>query len=125
MSQSVTLGKHEKWRATLNVVSQNVNMPPRIAATEQKLAAAQRLVATRKALGLSQQDFAAAMGVGRTAYTNWESAERSIDPHAVARLWEVYGVTLDWIFRGDMSGLRHSLAVRLQPLSSASSRGGA
>lgn len=124
MSLNVTPYKRKKWRASQNVVSQTVNVTQRIAATAQNQAIARRLIATRNALDLTQAQFAEAMGTERTTLANWENRWRTPDVLAIVRLHEPFGVTLDWIFRGDMSGLRHSLAVKLQHLLSASSQAG-
>lgn len=83
-----------------------------------------RLRATREALGLTQEQLAQSIGVQRTAYRNWEIGERMPDPLAMTRLAERYGATLDWIYRGVIAGMAHSLAIKIEPLSSKSSRTG-
>lgn len=92
--------------------------------TETLQEVAQRLRATRAALGLTQEQLAAEIGVTRTAYTNWEGGSALPDVLAMSRLAERFGATLDWIYRGDMSGLRLSLATRLQEPRLVSSQAG-
>jgi transcriptional regulator with XRE-family HTH domain len=89
------------------------------------LVVGRRLRATRVALSLTQEQLAAEIGVSRTALANWELGSALPDVLAMGRLSDRYGATLDWIYRGDMSGLRLSLANRLQGPSLGSSSLGA
>lgn len=126
MSLNVTYGKRKMWRDHQAVVSHIVGMPPDRDTADQMREIGRRLQATRQALGLKQEDLASSIGVNRTTYTNWETGKRLPDPLAIGRLATRYGTTMDWIYLGDMSGLHHSLAVKIEPLMSASSRiGGA
>ena len=72
----------------------------------------ERLVATRKAIGLRQSEFADRAGIGRNTYNQWEKGKRPQLDYALI-LCDVYGLTLDWIYRGDPQGLPHGLAQRL------------
>lgn len=76
-------------------------------------AIAKRLVATRHAFRLNQGDFAQRANIAHNTYNQYEHAKKrpSID-NAIA-LCEAYDLTLDWIYRGDPSGLKYSLAAQL------------
>ncbi|MBC7906902.1 MAG: helix-turn-helix transcriptional regulator [Rhodospirillaceae bacterium] len=75
-----------------------------------------RLRLTRKALGLSQDDLADSINVGRTTYTMWEGGQRLADVLAISRMADRYGVSLDWVYRGNMAGLPHVIARRIEEL---------
>ncbi|CAA7621116.1 helix-turn-helix domain-containing protein [Magnetospirillum sp. UT-4] len=124
MSPIVTSGNTKKWRAPQDGVSQFVSMPQDMDKPDAMRVIGQRLRATREALGLTQEQLALSIGVTRTAYTNWERGDRMPDPLAVVRLADRYGVTLDWIYRGQLGGMPHSLATKIEPLLSRSSQAG-
>lgn len=75
-----------------------------------------RLVRTRTALGLSQSEFAAGANLAVNTYNQYESGKNRPSIDNAILLCEVYGLTLDWIYRGDPSGLKYSLAVALRDL---------
>lgn len=66
-----------------------------------------RLVETREALGLDQQTFGLEAGLSQSRYNNYESGlpNRVVTIDAALLLCERYNVTLDWLYRGDPSGL--------------------
>lgn len=72
-----------------------------------------RLAAVRDALGLTQEDMAAQMGVVTTALSAWESGRNQIDIVKLARSADRWGYTTDWVARGDLSGLRRNLADKV------------
>ena len=72
-----------------------------------------RLRAVREALELSQSDVARAIDVRANTYNQWEHGKRLIDPLVASRLCDQFGVTMDWIYRGNMSSLPHHLAEKL------------
>jgi transcriptional regulator with XRE-family HTH domain len=92
--------------------------------SDQMMAVGQRLRVTREALGMTQAELAAELNISASAITNWEAGIRLADVLAMGRLVERFGVTLDWIYLGDMSGLRHSLATKLRDPVLSSSRSG-
>lgn len=69
-----------------------------------------RLRAARLALGLTQKDLYEPLGVKAATWNHWESGKRMPDPLVMAKLKEMYGITLDWIYSGDPSALPFSLA---------------
>ena len=72
-----------------------------------------RLRAVREALELSQSDVARAIDVRANTYNQWEHGKRLIDPLVASRLCDQFGVTMDWIYRGNMSSLPQHLAAKL------------
>jgi DNA-binding XRE family transcriptional regulator len=86
-----------------------------------------RLLATRLALGFeSQLEFATAAGVSPQALNNYERGRSRPSLEIALSLCDRFGLTLDWIYRGDAGGLPHRLAQTLtQTGGSSYSQGGA
>lgn len=59
---------------------------------------------------LSQKSWAEKHGFNPTQYNNWAKGSRRITVDAAEHLCERYGVTLDWIYRGRVSGLPENLS---------------
>ena len=68
-------------------------------------AVATRLRATREAFGLGQNEFARRAGIASNTYNQYEQAKNLIRLDFANQICDTYGVTLDWIYRGDPSGL--------------------
>jgi transcriptional regulator with XRE-family HTH domain len=73
-----------------------------------------RLRMTREAIGLEQGEFADRAGIARNAYNQYEQALRIPRLDIAVKICETYGLTLDWIFRGELSGLPFNMARALQ-----------
>lgn len=82
------------------------NMAPRIEI-------GRRLVAAREALGLSQVDVCAALGVSTPRWNQWEKGTTLPDALVMAELARRYGVTTDWVYVGNPAGLPYSIASKL------------
>ncbi len=77
---------------------------------------ARRLALTRKAFGLPQQDFGTAAGMSQPQYNQFETGKRLLTlPYALS-LCERYGLTLDWLYRGDPSGLPYALHEKIRSI---------
>lgn len=74
----------------------------------------QRLFAARQALGLSARAVCEAISVRPNTYSQWENGKALIDPLAATRLKERYGISLDYLYAGDLSGLPFSLGIKIQ-----------
>ena len=73
---------------------------------------ARRLRRTRLALGYeSQAGFARVIDTKVSRYNQYETGERLITLDVALRITERFGVTLDWIYRGDASGLPRRIDV--------------
>lgn len=64
-----------------------------------------RIIVTREALGMSQADLARATEFDPPRVNNWEKGNSRPDLDGGHTLADVLGVTLDWIYRGDLSRL--------------------
>ena len=74
----------------------------------------ERLRATRRALGYKNiQVFADVLDITDDRLSSWERGVNLIPPQYVTVLYGRWGVTHDWIYRGDAGGLPHSLAIRV------------
>jgi transcriptional regulator with XRE-family HTH domain len=72
-----------------------------------------RLRQARPALRLTSKDFAASIDVRPNTYSQWETGSRLMDIMSVTALADRYGLTLDWLYRGDVDTLPHALARKL------------
>lgn len=73
-------------------------------------AMAARLKLTRTGLGLTQAELCRKADLSRNTYNQWERGHGRPDVHYAMRLCEAFGITLDWIFRGETKGLPRDLA---------------
>ncbi len=70
-----------------------------------------RLKLTREALRIEdQRDFGEPAGISQSLYNRFETGSRRITLEAALKLCHHYDLTLDWIYRGDPSGLPYRLA---------------
>lgn len=73
-----------------------------------------RIAFVRQENGLVQRQVAEMVGCGsQAAYARWESGGNLADLLAMRKFAAIFGVTLDYIYNGDTSGLKHDLAQRL------------
>lgn len=76
---------------------------------------ARRLRLTRVSLGIEdQQDFGEAAGVSQSLYNRFETGSRLLTLQAALKLCLHYDLTLDWLYRGDPSGLPYKLATSIR-----------
>ena len=80
---------------------------------------ATRLRHTREALGLNQTEFAMRANLKQNRYSQYESGARPLTIIAAHRICDEYGVTLDWLYRGDRSTLPHHLAIDIARIEAA------
>ena len=73
-----------------------------------------RLVALRESTGLRQVDFCKRAGIAQNTWNQYERGESRPQLDFAIRLVDTFGVTLDWIYLGDSSGLPHTLALAIQ-----------
>ena len=65
-----------------------------------------RLAAIRTGFSdLTQKGWADKHGFSQTQYNNWEKGTRRIPVEAAEKLGDLYGVTLDFIYRGRLDAL--------------------
>ena len=80
---------------------------------------ATRLRHTREALGVNQREFARRVNLKPNRYSQYETGARPLTINAAHRICDEYGVTLDWLYRGDRSRLPHHLAIAIARIESA------
>lgn len=79
----------------------------------------ERLRLTREALGLSQAQFARKAEVSSSAYNQYERGRMRPAIDQAIKIRDAHKLTLDWIFLGDNSGLKASLADAIKALRQA------
>ena len=78
-------------------------------ASEFDASAGRRLTAARRALGMTQAQLAQALAISPGAIGNYEQGKRTPDPAAMARFCLLFGVTMDFLYRGVLAGLPGTL----------------
>lgn len=81
---------------------------------------ARRLAIIRRIADRTQEDFARAADISRTAYTSYETGAKLPSVDAATRLCITYDLTLDYIYHGEMSGLRKRTIEAITALQRAS-----
>lgn len=72
-----------------------------------------RIAALREALSMSKSQFADSIGLDRSSMTKVEKGEMGLDIAVGERVAGIYGVGLDYIYRGDLSDVPLSLRPEL------------
>lgn len=84
---------------------------------DQTLAAiGSRLEITRQVFGLKQIAFAARAKIPQNTYNQYEMGRKRPSLDNALALCDEYDLTLDWIYRGDPSGLRYDLASAIKSI---------
>lgn len=78
---------------------------------------AHRLIITREnGLEISQADLCRITGIKTNTYNQWEMAKGRPRLDEAKLLCDHFGYTLDWIYRGDPSGLPFKITSKLPKL---------
>lgn len=86
-------------------------------------AVAARLKASRLALGLNQTEFCKGAGIATNTYNQVETGRGRPSLETAMAICDAFGLTLDWIYRGDPSGLPYKIArIAVEGSQSASSK---
>jgi len=72
-----------------------------------------RLRVSRKAVGVSPTELCRELGIRRSTYSMNEVGSNLPNVYDMIRLCARYGLTLDWIYLGDMSGVKSDLASKI------------
>ena len=75
-----------------------------------------RLKLTREALGKKQGDFARDAGIKKNTYNQYETGTNLVSLDEAHKLCDAHNLTLDWIYRGDQSNLKSSLADAIKAI---------
>ncbi len=108
-SRAVKLSSlHRLAVETAALVMSNVVMP------ESLKSLAKRLEVTRLALGLRPVDVCKRIDIKENRWSQYESGERQITLPVAISLCDEFGLTLDWIYRANPSGLAHELRLKIR-----------
>lgn len=80
---------------------------------------ARRLKSTREAIDVTAADLCRAIDCKPNRWSQYEGGDRPVTLPVAIRLCEVYGLTLDWIYRGDPEGLPARLHSKLAKTAAA------
>jgi transcriptional regulator with XRE-family HTH domain len=80
---------------------------------------ATRLRHTREAFRVNQREFARRANLKQNRYSQYESGARPLTIDAANKICDEYGVSLDWLYRGDRSKLPHHLALDIARIEAA------
>ena len=72
-----------------------------------------RLRLSREALGIKPAELCRITGIKPNTYSQWEAAKGRPRLDEARLLRRHFGITLDWIYEGDPSGLPHSLTSKM------------
>lgn len=72
-----------------------------------------RLIALRLALGLSKAEFADIIGIDRSSYSKIEKANKPLLPKDAHRIWQLYGVDMNFLYLGQVGGLPAALSTKV------------
>ena len=79
---------------------------------------AARLKLTREALKLSQAALCRQTGISPQTWNNAETGDNRLGLDNANKLRAKFGISLDWLFWGDMRGLPNELAKRIEAIES-------
>ena len=79
-----------------------------------------RLSLTRRVFDLAQKDFCSAAGISPNTYNQYENGKKRPAIENAIALCDRYGLTLDWIYRGNTVGLSDVLSEAIKGLVAAS-----
>jgi ribosome-binding protein aMBF1 (putative translation factor) len=75
---------------------------------------ADRLTITREALGLIPAELCRRIKCKPNRWSQYETGERKLTLEIEMRLCDEFGLSLDWIYRGDPSRLPHELRLKMR-----------
>lgn len=73
-----------------------------------------RLQRLRGALNLSKSEIADAIGIDRSSYIKIEAGQKALKPEWACRLWDLYQVSCDYVYRGELESMPDELRVALE-----------
>ena len=73
-----------------------------------------RLKKLRKALGKTQAEMAELAAISKRAWSLIERGSRRIGVGAALRLCDLYGLSLDWIYRGNIAQLPLNIIKKMR-----------
>lgn len=82
-------------------------------ATERRMAMATRLAQLRSVLNGNQASVARLIGCGTNTWNRYEKGVRDIDVYALAEFCKVFGVSGDFVLKGDLYSLPKEVIAQL------------
>lgn len=82
--------------------------------TDQIKIVADRLKATREATGLSAAELCKRLDIKANRWSQYENGERLVTLPVAVALCDEFGLSLDWIYRGNPSQLPHDLRLKIR-----------
>ena len=79
----------------------------------------ERLRLTRMVFGLAQGDFAQKASIAANTYNQFERGRKRPSIENAIALCDTFNLTLDWIYRGDASGLPYRLHEAIKSIREA------
>lgn len=73
-----------------------------------------RLQRLREALNLSKSEIADAIGIDRSSYIKIEAGQKALKPEWACRLWDLYQVSCDFLYRGALGSMPDELRGALE-----------
>ncbi|GLO70309.1 hypothetical protein MACH17_18260 [Phaeobacter inhibens] len=74
---------------------------------------APRLTALREALGMTKADFSDMIEIDRSSYTKIEKGEKPLLPRQAFKIYERFGVDMNYIYLGQVGGVPQKLSKTL------------
>lgn len=87
-----------------------IKRPPHPRSVE---AIAHRLRSLEAALEINQTEVCRRTGLALNTYNQWRNAKGRPELDKAIQLCDAFGISLDWLYRGDAGSLPHQIAVKL------------
>jgi len=78
-------------------------------------AVGKRIIALRVRANLQQQQLAKQIHITKSTLNAYENGKRALTTESAKRLRRRFGVTVDWLFFGDMQVTGHNLMLEIGP----------
>lgn len=78
-------------------------------------AVGRRIIALRERTKLQQQQLAKQIHITKSTLNGYETGKRTLTTESAKRLRVRFGVTVDWLFFGDMQVTGHDLMLQIGP----------
>jgi DNA-binding XRE family transcriptional regulator len=103
-------------RMAIKVAAMRPRTRKRLSDGKSFVAIGARLKLTREVLGMQQNEFCARADIATNTYNQYEMGKKRPSIENAIALCDAYDLTLDWIYRGDPSGLRYETADAIKAL---------
>lgn len=87
-----------------------ISLPP----SASRANTAKRIKATRRALGVAVKQITELTGISKAAWSNYENGVSRPNIEDAIRFKEVFNISLDWVYTGELSSVPFDLASKLK-----------